>query len=108
MTNFQRVLFFKRAFLKTKTHNFISYIVDNSVFDHLPPYLKKKVFLKIWQKSQKNTYTKVSFLIKLQAYNFKKQTLAQVFSWEFCKLFKNTSLREHLQTTASVKQSDMD
>ena len=46
MTNFQRVLFFKKAFLKTKTHNFISYIVDNSVFDHLPPYLKKKCSMK--------------------------------------------------------------
>ena len=40
MTNFQRDLFFKRAFLKMKTLNFISYIVDNSVFDNLLTYLK--------------------------------------------------------------------
>ena len=64
----------------------------------------KKVFLKVWQNSQKNTCAKVSFLIKLQAYNFKKETLAQVFSCEFCKIFKNTPLREHIPTTASAKQ----
>ena len=40
MTNFQRDLFFKRAFLKMKTLNFIFYTVDSSVFDHLLPYLK--------------------------------------------------------------------
>ena len=41
MNNFQRDLFFKRAFLKMETLNFISYIVENSVCDHLPPCLKK-------------------------------------------------------------------
>ena len=40
MTNFQRDLFFKRAFLKMKALNFISYIVDNIVCDLLIPYLK--------------------------------------------------------------------
>ena len=34
---------------------------------------------------------------------FKKETLEQVFSCEFCKISKNTCFREHLQTTASVK-----
>ena len=28
------------------------------------------------------------------------ETLAQVFSSEFCEMFKNTLLTEHLQTTA--------
>ena len=32
----------------------------------------------------------------------KKETLAQVFSCEFCKIFKNTFFTEHLRTTASV------
>ena len=41
MNNFQRDLFFKRAFLKMETLNFIFYIVENSVCDHLPPCLKK-------------------------------------------------------------------
>ena len=32
-----------------------------------------------------------------EAYNFmKKETLAQVFSCELCKIFKNTTFIEHL------------
>ena len=45
-----------------------------------------------------------SFLIKLQAeacYFIKKETLAQVFSGEFCKIPKNNFSIEHLRTTAS-------
>ena len=38
----------------------------------------------------------------LQVCNFiKKETLAQVFSCEFCEIFKNTYFEEHLQTAAS-------
>ena len=50
------------------------------------------MFLEISQNSQQdNTCTSVSFLIKLQAFNFiKKQTLAQTFSFEFCEISKNT------------------
>ena len=37
-----------------------------------------------------------------EACNFvKKETLAQVFSCEFCKISKNTLFTEHLRTTAS-------
>ena len=59
----------------------------------------KKLFLEIFQNSQENTCARVSFLIKLQTYprrrglvcNFiKKETLAQVFSCEFCKISKYT------------------
>ena len=53
----------------------------------------KKVFLEILQNSQQNTCARVSFLITLQAEvcNFiKKETLAQVFSCEFCKISKTT------------------
>ena len=32
-----------------------------------------------------------------------KETLAEVFSWEFCKMFKNTFFAEHLSTTASLQ-----
>ena len=46
----------------------------------------KKVFLKISQNSQENTCARVSFLIKLQAY----------------EIFKNTFSTEHPRTTASV------
>ena len=54
----------------------------------------KKVFLEISQNSQENTCARVSFLIKLQAVacNFiKKETLAQLFSCEFCEISKITS-----------------
>ena len=45
-----------------------------------------------------------SFLIQLQAsaYNFiKKETVAQVFSCEFSKIFKGTFMIKHLPATAS-------
>ena len=46
----------------------------------------------------------VSFLTRLQvsasACNFiKKETLAQVFSWEFCEISKKTFFTEHLRVT---------
>ena len=44
-----------------------------------------------------------SFLIKLhvQAFNFiTKETLAQLFSCEFCEISKNTFFTEHLWATA--------
>ena len=47
----------------------------------------------------------VSFLIKLLALgcNFiKKETLAQVFSCEFCEIFKNTFFIEHLRWLLSL------
>ena len=53
----------------------------------------KKVYLKISQNSQKNTFAGVSFLIKFQAEAcrfIKKETPALVFSCKFCKIFKNT------------------
>ena len=54
----------------------------------------KKVFLKISQNSQENTCVSVPFSLKLQAEacNFiKKETLAQVFSCEFCEIFKKNA-----------------
>ena len=53
----------------------------------------KEVFLKMLQNSQKNTFARVYFLIKLQASgNFiKKEALAQMSSSEFCEIFKNTT-----------------
>ena len=44
-------------------------------------------------------------LYRPQACNFiKKETLAQVFSYEFCKISKNTFFIEHLRTTASERK----
>ena len=48
------------------------------------------MFLEISQNSSGNTCARVSFLIK-EACNFiKKETLAQVFSCEFCEIFKKS------------------
>ena len=57
------------------------------------------------QNSQENTCARVYFLIKMQveACNFfKKGTLAQLFSCEFCEISKSTFFIEHLQETAFV------
>ena len=65
----------------------------------------KKVLLEILQNSQENTCVRVSFLTKFQTEdcNFiKKNTLAQVFSCEFCKISKNIFFIEHLLATASA------
>ena len=53
----------------------------------------EKLFLIILQNSQENTCVRVSFWIGLQTEvcNFiKKEPLPQVFSYEFCEIFKNT------------------
>ena len=57
----------------------------------------KKVFLEISHNSQENTCARVSYLIKF----IKKETLAQMFSSEFCGISKNTLFTEHLRATAS-------
>ena len=65
----------------------------------------KKITLEISQNSQENTSARVSFLIKLLAdvCNFiKKETLAEVFSCEFCEISKSTFLHRTPLVTASV------
>ena len=39
----------------------------------------------------------VSFTLKLQKNFIEKETLAEVISCEFCKIFKNTFFTEHLR-----------
>ena len=59
----------------------------------VPRCFVEKVFLEISQNSQENTCARVSFLIKLQALGLqliKKESLAQLFSCEFCEISKNT------------------
>ena len=59
------------------------------------------VFLKTSQKNKIHSKTpvpEVTFLIKLQV-----QGLAQVFSCEFLKIFRNIFLSEHFRTTAFKK-----
>ena len=64
----------------------------------------KKLFLELLQNSQENTCARVFILMKLQeACNFIKiETLAQVFSCEFCKISKNTFSYRTPQMAASV------
>ena len=47
----------------------------------------KKVFLEIFQNLQESTCAKVSLFNKVAPF-IKKETLAQVFSCEFCKISK--------------------
>ena len=64
------------------------------IFTEEPPevFYIKKCSLKILQNLQESTSVKVSFLKKLpQACNFKKEALAQVFSREFCQIFRTIS-----------------
>ena len=43
------------------------------------------------------------FLIKLQAFRlYQKETPTQVFSCEYCEIFKSNYFEEHLRMTASV------
>ena len=63
----------------------------------------KRGVLRKFAKFTGNTFFRVSFLIKLHACNFiKKETLAQVFSCEFCEFSKNTFFIEDLLTNAAV------
>ena len=50
----------------------------------------KKVFLEIFQSSQESNCAKVSANVAKVAPFIKKETLAQVFSCEFCKISKIT------------------
>ena len=66
--------------------------------------LRKMVSLEFSQNLQENTSTRVSSLTKLQAEacNFiKKETLAQVFSCEFCEISINSYSTEYLWMNAS-------
>ena len=59
----------------------------------------KNAFLKISQNTQKNTFARIFFLIKLQASGLQLypiETLAQVFSRKFSEIFKKTFFIEHL------------
>ena len=102
----------------TSTSMFLIFMQKNVCLTSLPSHFKaktfrssyqrcsiKKVFLETSQNLQEKTCNRACFLIKLQAFNFiKKETLVPVFSWEFCKISKNTFSTKHLLTTASEHQ----
>ena len=55
----------------------------------------KKLFLKITQYSQENT---------CGVFFQQKEVATQVFSCEYCKIFKKTYFEEHLRTAASERR----
>ena len=70
----------------------------------------KEVFLEISQNSEENTCARVSFLIKLQAWAlqlYKRETLAQVFSFEFCEISKKTFFYRTALVAASIIDSSL-
>ena len=90
--SYKKSIFEWRAFLKSMLKwNRKIYMVKFK--SSRPGCSLKKVYLKVLQNSLENTCARVSFLIKLQVHAcifMKKETLAQVFSFEFCKILKNT------------------
>ena len=67
-----------------------------------PEEFCKKGVIRNFTKFTENTCTIVSFFA--EACNFiKKETLAQVFSCEFCDISKNTFFTEHIWATASAQ-----
>ena len=67
-------------------------------------YSVKNVFLEISQNSQENTCASLFFNKVAGAWNvIKKETLAQVFSCEFCEISKNTFSYRTPPVAASVK-----
>ena len=63
----------------------------------------KNVFLETClQNSQEKACVRDSILIKLHSKGCEKETLAQLFSCEFCKISKNPFFTEYLRTTASA------
>ena len=62
----------------------------------------KKVLLEISQNSQENTCARDSFLINLHLNFIEKESLAQVFSCEFCEISKNTFFYRTPLVAASV------
>ena len=77
------------------------YLRRNRFFRSSHQRCSANVFLEISQNPQENTCARVSFLNKVEGLRpIKKQTLAQVFSWELCEISKNTFSTEHLRPTA--------
>ena len=66
--------------------------------------LCKNLFLEMSQNLQEVTRARVSFLIKLQNLFIKKETLAQVFSCQFCEISKNIFSYRRPLLAASVRE----
>ena len=63
-----------------------------------PEVFYKKGILKNFAKFTEKDLRQSLFFNKVAGYSFiKKETIAQMFSCEFCEIFKNTFFTEHLR-----------
>ena len=65
-------------------------------------FCKKKMFLGILQNSQKDTCARLFSNFPEPLFFIKKQALTQLFSCDFCKIFKNTFFRRTTLVAASA------
>ena len=82
--------------------------MDKIIQLHSLPIFSKDLIFNIQNLQYKNLSSgkgqKTEVGLRPLAWNFiKKETLAQVFSCEFCEISKNTFFTEHLRMTASEK-----
>ena len=82
-------------------HEFLSYDIAIVYFIQKQPteVFYKKFVLKVFAKFTRKHLRQNLFLNKDKGL---KETLAQVFSCEFCEIFNNSFLTELIRTTASV------
>ena len=66
-------------------------------------FQKNKVYCITGTSSHRRCSIKKDVLKNFDVFFIKKETLAQVFSCEFCEIFKNTYLKEHMRTAASIQ-----
>ena len=67
------------------------------------PYLDTFHAVNFFTVTTVNVINDIVFIFCSRPFNFiKKETLAQMFSCEFCEISKNIFFTEHLWTTASV------
>ena len=111
-----REYFAKQCLLDANNLHFQSFECSNWGYGYILMYLPilyisccpvvfcKKVFLETSQNSQEKTCARVSFLIRLQASGLftKNESLAQVFSCEFCDIPKNNFLYRTLPVATSL------
>ena len=86
-----------RIFWKSQNANHIRW--KNRRANHRRCSVKKGI---LTGNSQENICARDCFLIKLQAWGFvKKESLAQVFSCDFCEISKNNFFTKHLRAITS-------
>ena len=98
IANFRQIKHIFKGFL------FETLLFQGSLLEHIRRNCRKcsvkTVFLEISQDSQENTCRRVSFnkVAGLRSVTvLKEETMAQVFSCEFCEISKNTFFIEHLR-----------